>query len=158
MPLFSQIREPYAELVEAVLTTIPTVMREDIGQDLVRLTRSCLVKTPEERLRLVLRASLRDVASAPTQTPIATVDLSSRMREASDRYSQEIEAKREEGSRVGQLIGLRCASFVDFSQTVHEHLSDNLASIAHHAEPSARALIRATPDHAQNCWKKSQIV
>ena len=34
-------------------------------------------------------------------------------------------------------IGLRCANFVDFLQTVHEHLSDNLASIAHYAELSA---------------------
>ena len=40
----------------------------------------------------------------------------------------------------------------------YANLSDNLASIAHYAELSARALIRATPDHAQNCWKKSQIV
>lgn len=96
VPLFSHIREPYAELVQTVLNTVPIVMRQDVGQDLIALTRNCLVKDPEERSKLVPWDLLQDVADArPTQAPM-TVDLASRMREAAELYSQTVEAKQAE--------------------------------------------------------------
>jgi len=98
--LFSHIREPYSELVLTVKETTPTVMRGDIGQDLVTLARNCLLKDPSERLRLVPWESLDKISKSPPPAPASSkkFDLSSRIRQASDQYELNVESKQREAT------------------------------------------------------------
>lgn len=102
--LFSHIREPYSELVLTVKETTPTVMRSDIGRDLVTLVRNCLVKDPSERLRLVPWESLEVIArSSPApEVSRSKLDLSSRLRQASDEYELSVESKQREASALAK--------------------------------------------------------
>ncbi len=52
-PIFPDIEEPYAKLVEAILHTVPRVTCEDLAIPLVNLAQNCLVKDPIMRLKLV---------------------------------------------------------------------------------------------------------
>lgn len=127
--LFAHVREPYAELVESVLHSVPQVMRSDIGQDLIALTRCCLVKDPVERLKLVPWERLRDTAVAsPPAASLGSMDLASMMRISAEGYAQTVEAKqmaerrREDSRRKTAEAAHRC---------VHEAMTlSSLAEVA----------------------------
>jgi tRNA A-37 threonylcarbamoyl transferase component Bud32 len=113
--LFPHIREPYAELVLSVLHTTPTVMRQDVGQDLLTLTRNCLVKDPNERIQLVSWSSLLEVANADAAEIPSIVDLSDQLRRAADQYQNTVAAKRRQKANLEErqsqtlLLAERCA-------------------------------------------------
>ncbi len=52
-PIFPDIEEPYAKLVEAILHTAPRIACEDLPIPVVNLAQNCLVKDPVMRLKLV---------------------------------------------------------------------------------------------------------
>ncbi|HEV3039890.1 MAG TPA: protein kinase [Candidatus Angelobacter sp.] len=52
-PIFPEIEEPYARLVEAILHKAPRVACADLPLPLVNLAQNCLVKDPIMRLKLV---------------------------------------------------------------------------------------------------------
>ena len=101
--LFGHIQEPPADLVNAVDYYDPQVIRSDIGQDLVNLTRNCLIKRPEDRLKLVSWKGIQSIA-ATTQREVreSRSELDAIVRKAGERYEQEIESLKrelEEGNR-----------------------------------------------------------
>jgi len=52
-PIFEKYSEPFARLVEAVKNVTPQTKSKDVPIELVQLTRNCLVKDPEVRLKIV---------------------------------------------------------------------------------------------------------
>ncbi|MCR4279688.1 MAG: protein kinase, partial [Candidatus Zambryskibacteria bacterium] len=51
--IFNTEKDPFARLVQAVLFKQPQVVASDIDQRLVHVAKNCLVKDPEERLKIV---------------------------------------------------------------------------------------------------------
>jgi serine/threonine protein kinase len=51
--LFREFSQPYAKLVNAVQNINPTIQNSAVEPNLVELARSCLLKNPENRLRLL---------------------------------------------------------------------------------------------------------
>ncbi len=64
--LFAHVPDdPYADLVIAVDEHRPSLVRSDIGEDLIRLSRNALEKEPASRLRAAPWQSLLATANAP---------------------------------------------------------------------------------------------
>lgn len=115
VPLFSHIRGPYAELVQAVLNQQPTVLRQDVGEDLLTLTKSCLVKSPTERLSLVPWDSLLETAERHFSKPPTGRDIASLMRESSDLYANTVETRQAEWRSKTELRNLTLKHAVAFT-------------------------------------------
>jgi serine/threonine protein kinase len=103
--LFPHIREPYAELVQAVLYSPPELLRDDVGADLVTLTRCCLANNPLERLKLAPWVALQRAADAPSPPlqPSGRFDLMNRVRSAVDDYTRVVEIPAEEARRRAEM-------------------------------------------------------
>ena len=66
-PLFHQLSEPFAVLVEAVKSEKPEIHADDVAADLVLLAQNCLVKAPDARLALV---SWTDFDVSPSKSSV----------------------------------------------------------------------------------------
>lgn len=67
--LFAAFGEPYADLVQAVDSIDPAILRSDIGQDLIKTTKKCLYKDPAGRLSLISWSQLINLFTAPEAPP-----------------------------------------------------------------------------------------
>lgn len=94
--LFGDITEPYARLVQAVEQDIPKVEAADLPADLVFLSRNCLLKDPQLRLRFVDWA-LFDVP--PPKTP-RVADLKDRIRRRQAAAGTGVQSHKEDVERV----------------------------------------------------------
>ncbi|EAU43131.1 Serine/threonine protein kinase, Pkn2 family protein [Fulvimarina pelagi HTCC2506] len=62
--LFSEYSDPFAKLVNAVQDVVPTIQSNSVPTYLVDLARMCLLKKPEDRLKLLTWDSFRPPKSA----------------------------------------------------------------------------------------------
>ena len=69
-PIFSESRDPYARLVNAVQSVTPIFQASDVP-DLISLAQKCLVKSPHTRLQLVTWDDLLNPTSTPSPGPLA---------------------------------------------------------------------------------------
>ena len=93
--LFGHISEPFADLVLAVDNYKPPVLRSDVGQDLIQLTRRLLVKDPSDRLKLVDWHDLKKVSEIVSKEALSYTHSQSRLdqylKDAAHRYQTDIE-------------------------------------------------------------------
>lgn len=96
--LFGHVsNQPQADLVSAVDREVPSVLRSDVGQDLVDLVRRCLEKDPVRRLKLASWASLRELSQrTPPPLPTGSAAIDQKRREARERHAREIVAPQQE--------------------------------------------------------------
>ena len=63
--LFSEYAEPFARLVNAVQDVVPTIQSSSVPNYLVDLAKTCLLKRPEDRLKLLTWDSFKPPMSPP---------------------------------------------------------------------------------------------
>ena len=68
--LFAESTDPYARLVEAVRLNRPIVEAPDVPARLIQLTKSCLLKEPELRLKYVSWAAFDEAAEVDASTEL----------------------------------------------------------------------------------------
>ena len=68
--LFAESTDPYARLVEAVRRNRPRVEAPGVPARLIQLTKSCLLKEPELRLKYVSWAAFHEAAEVDTSTEL----------------------------------------------------------------------------------------
>ena len=91
--LFNDVPDnPYADVVKAVDQLTPTLMRSDVGDDLLFLTRSALLKKPEERLKMASwnKAFPERIRGTPRLATPQTNDLDKALLEIRQHYSKQI--------------------------------------------------------------------
>jgi len=90
-PIFSGETEPYARLVQAVLEKVPEIPVLGNPPRLVSLSRSCLVKDPETRLKLVSWSSF-DFHKSNDEIAMAKATIKNKRLLASDGASPGVDA------------------------------------------------------------------
>ncbi|MBX3208511.1 MAG: serine/threonine protein kinase [Labilithrix sp.] len=105
--LFAHVADhPPADLVVAVDSFVPPVMRSDVGDDLTSLTRRCLVKDARARVQHSSMSKIAECASslppAPAPAPVRAA-VEQHLRQAADRVRSEIGVLQVRAAEQNQL-------------------------------------------------------
>lgn len=125
-PIFEEDSTPYAQLVKAILEKVPKVEASDVSADLISLAKSCLIKDPNTRLKLVkwenfsaavpLTQSIESIRERIHKRNIAAMsDSVSRILSTTDHLNRlYYQVLKEMLDSVENIIRLCCTSNTDF--------------------------------------------
>lgn len=67
-PIFDEFSQPYARLVNAVQKEVPVLQSASVSAELIDLAKSCLLKSPELRLKVVSWKDFEDLSSPSSRS------------------------------------------------------------------------------------------